>query len=206
MEKTTLRSLFLLMIITGSLFTLTACGPETGTPVVTAPAVSGAVTTTTDQTTKKDDKKVETKVDTTPNADAAPQTDTTPKSDTTTNIDTTPKADLAPVVEPKPEVKVSTKYADGTYTKTGSYTSPAGEESVTVTVTVKGDIVESVNVVSNAENPNSQKFQGLFIAGVSDIVVGKKLDNVHAGVVNGSSLTGGGFNEAVAAIEASAQK
>lgn len=103
------------------------------------------------------------------------------------------------------DVKVETKYADGTYTGSGSYQNPAGAESVTVTVTVKGDVVQSLNVASNAVNGTTKQMQGLFIAGVNQLVVGKKLDEVGvSGNVNGSSLTGTGFNNAVALIKAGA--
>lgn len=97
-------------------------------------------------------------------------------------------------------------YEDGAYTEVGNYQSPAGTESVTVTVTLKGDVVESVNVVSNAVNETSKKMQGLFIEGVDSLVVGKKLDEIgDLAQVNGSSLSPQGFNAAVEAIRLDAK-
>lgn len=96
-------------------------------------------------------------------------------------------------------------YVDGTYTQTGSYQSPAGSESITVTVTVQEDVVTGVSVTSNAVNPTSQNYQGLFISGVNSVVVGKPLSDVGSlGPVNGSSLTPVGFNSALNVIKSEA--
>ncbi|MBI4232124.1 hypothetical protein HY605_02735 [Candidatus Peregrinibacteria bacterium] len=97
-------------------------------------------------------------------------------------------------------------YEDGSYTEVGNYESPAGTESVTVTVALKADVVESVNVVSNAVNETSKKMQGLFIDGVGSLVVGKKLDEIGGlAQVNGSSLSPLGFNAAIEAIKLDAK-
>lgn len=175
MEKTTLRSLFLLTIITGSLFTFIACGPEI----------------------KEAETKETTKVETTDKASVPtkePVKDLTPKTDVTKPVTT------------KPEIKVTTKYVDGTYTKIGSYQSPGGTDSITVSVTVKNDVVESVSLVNGGSSEASVNFQNLFIDGVKGQVVGQKLENVSVGVVNGASLTGTGFNQAIADIKAAAQR
>lgn len=116
----------------------------------------------------------------------------------------------APIVKPVtpsvPNVTVTTKYKDGTYTKVGSYQSPGGTDSITVTVTVKNDVVESVSLINGAISGTSQYYENLFIDGVSAQVVGKKLDSVSVGKVNGASLTGNGFNNAVTQIRTAAQK
>lgn len=222
MEKTTLRSLLLLTIITGSIFTLTACGPETKDSTDVAPLEvkeDGAVQVEIKKEEPKKDVKVDTqvKVDAvvTPKVGVDPKlVDTEPKGDAAPKAEATPKTEMAPKTEPKveastpvvqPEVKV-TVYNNGSYTKTGSYNSPGGAESVTVTVNVKDDVVQSVNVVSNTNNETSKNFQGLFIAGINAQVVGKRLESVSVGVVNGSSLTGSGFNSAIASIKAEAKR
>jgi len=162
MNKKVFRSLFLLTIITGSIFTFVACGPEVKEPVK-APAVSSTPTP----------------VQMPAPAPAPAQVDSTP---------------------------VSTKYMDGTYTKAGSYQSPGGDESIIVTVSLKNDAVQSVSVDNQANNEASKNFQSLFIEGINDQVVGQKIDDVNVGVVNGSSLTGIGFNEAIGQIRSAAQK
>lgn len=91
-------------------------------------------------------------------------------------------------------------YTDGSYTATGSYQSPGGEESVTVTLTLSGGVITDVEVISNAQNPNSQRFQGEFISEIAGQVVGRSIDDIAVSKVAGSSLTSGGFNAAVDAI------
>lgn len=95
-------------------------------------------------------------------------------------------------------------YADGTYSATGSYVSPGGPESIEVTLTLTSDVVSAVEVVSNAENPNSVRYQGEFVDGIADVVVGVALDDLEVDKVAGSSLTSGGFNEAVETIKGEA--
>jgi uncharacterized protein with FMN-binding domain len=96
-------------------------------------------------------------------------------------------------------------YADGTYEAEGSYQSPGGNEKVKVSLTLKGDTVSAVKVTPESENPNGKKYQGQFAGGISDVVVGKKIDALQVSKVAGSSLTSGGFNQAVEKIEADAK-
>lgn len=99
---------------------------------------------------------------------------------------------------------VTGPYTDGTYTAEGSYQAPSGTESVDVTITLKGDVITAVEVVSNATDPQAKQHQGEFIAGISDVVVGKDIDAIKVDKVGGSSLTSGGFNKAVEEIKADA--
>ncbi len=92
-------------------------------------------------------------------------------------------------------------YANGSYTKTGLYTSSAGQEEVTVSITLADDVIASATFTGNATNPGSVKNQEKFAAGYSELVVGKKIDDVALTVVNGSSLTGIGFMDALDAIK-----
>ena len=92
-------------------------------------------------------------------------------------------------------------YADGEYTADGSYTSPGGEETISVTITLADGVIEDV-VVENPEttNPNSLRYQGEFIAGIAAEVVGVPLDEVSVDRVGGSSLTSGGYEDALETI------
>lgn len=119
---------------------------------------------------------------------AAPATPTTPA---TTNTE-------------DPAAATAT-YKDGTYSKAGSYSSPAGAESVTVTLTVKGDKIASVSTSTNSANPESQKYLSKFASGISAAVVGKTLDQANVSRINGSSLTGKGFNAALEQIKSAAR-
>ncbi|GAA2173952.1 hypothetical protein GCM10009846_17980 [Agrococcus versicolor] len=92
-------------------------------------------------------------------------------------------------------------YADGEYTADGSYTSPGGEETITVTLTLAGGVIEDVSVENpETTNPNSLRYQGEFIDGIAAEVVGVPLDDVSVDRVGGSSLTSGGFEDALETI------
>lgn len=96
-------------------------------------------------------------------------------------------------------------YEDGTYTQTGSYQSPAGPEEVGVTLTLEADVVTAVEVEPMPDNPTTTMYQGRFAGGISEAIVGKKLDELSVDKVAGSSLTSGGFNEATGKIKSEAQ-
>ncbi|MGG7509681.1 FMN-binding protein [Plantibacter sp. YIM 135249] len=98
----------------------------------------------------------------------------------------------------------SASYKDGSYTAKGSYQSPGGEEDLTVTVTLTKDVVTALDVVSGANSPNGKQFQAKFISGIQSEVVGKDIDSLKVSKVAGSSLTSGGFNEAIDEIKADA--
>ncbi|WP_402845507.1 FMN-binding protein [Microbacterium sp. GXS0129] len=97
-------------------------------------------------------------------------------------------------------------YVAGTYEGDGSYSNPHGNiEKVHVSMTITADgTVESVDVTGTTDGAESAQYQSLFIGGISDEVVGKKIDELNVTVVSGSSLTSGGFMQAVDAIEAEA--
>ncbi len=95
-------------------------------------------------------------------------------------------------------------YADGTYEATGSYTSPNGQEEVDVSITLESDIITAVTVTPQASNPNSVRYQNEFADGIAAVVVGQDIDDIQVSRVAGSSLTSGGFNEAVETIKSEA--
>lgn len=95
-------------------------------------------------------------------------------------------------------------YADGTYTAEGSYATPESVETVTVTLTLADDVVTEVEVTGNPQARESEQYQSQFIGGIKNEVVGKRLDEVSVSRVSGSSLTSGGFMQAVELIKAEA--
>jgi uncharacterized protein with FMN-binding domain len=95
-------------------------------------------------------------------------------------------------------------YADGTYTAEGSYRTPETTETIEVTITLEGDVVTAVDVTGDPQAPQTTQYQGRFIEGISDEVVGRDIDEISVSRVAGSSLTSGGFNEALEAIKADA--
>ncbi|GHF20064.1 hypothetical protein [Pseudolysinimonas yzui] len=102
------------------------------------------------------------------------------------------------------EVDTSAEYADGTYTADGSYNAPSGEESITVEITLVDDVVTDVVVTPHATEGNQAQFQGQFASGIAAEVKGKDIDTLNVSRVGGSSLTSGGFNQALEAIKADA--
>lgn len=95
-------------------------------------------------------------------------------------------------------------YKDGTYKADGTYKSPNGTETVGVQLTLANGTVTAVEITEHPSNPNTRKFQGEFASGIAEQVVGKSLDEIKVSKVAGSSLTSGGFNQAVEEIKSQA--
>lgn len=94
---------------------------------------------------------------------------------------------------------------DGTYRAQGGYQSPNGPENIEVSVTITDGVIEAVEVIPGATNSTSKRYQGDFAGGVSAEVVGKSLDEADVTRVAGSSLTSGGFAEALQTIRQDAK-
>ncbi len=94
-------------------------------------------------------------------------------------------------------------YTDGTYEASGSYANPGGTSSVDVTLTIAANEVTDVEVAPGASG-TSLSYQEQFIAGIDSEVVGKAVNDIDVSKVSGSSLTSGGFNEALAQIKSEA--
>ena len=75
-----------------------------------------------------------------------------------------------------------------------------------MTVTLEDDIVTAVEVTGDPQKRESQQYQGQFIGGIADVVVGEDIDDLQVSRVAGSSLTSGGFNKAIDAIKSEAAK
>ncbi|WAA64998.1 FMN-binding protein [Microbacterium oxydans] len=92
-------------------------------------------------------------------------------------------------------------YTDGTYTAEGSYQTPETVEQISVTLTLADGVVTDVEVTGDPQAPESKQYQGQFIDGIADEVVGVAVDDLNVSRVAGSSLTSGGFNDAVQSIK-----
>lgn len=102
------------------------------------------------------------------------------------------------------DADTSAEYTDGTYDATGGYTAPSGPEEVVVEITLEDDIVTAVTVTPQATDGNAKQFQTQFAGGIEAEVVGKDIDTLEVSRVGGSSLTSGGFNDALEQIKAEA--
>ena len=102
---------------------------------------------------------------------------------------------------------VTGPYDDGSYEATADYQSPNGTETIKVSLTLEGDIVTEVEVEGKSKDPSPEviRYQGEFEEGIADEVVGKNIDELEVDRVGGSSLTSGGFNEAIEQIKVKAQ-
>lgn len=96
-------------------------------------------------------------------------------------------------------------YKDGTYSATGEYRSPAGNDEIEVSLTLKGGVITDATYVGMAKMGKSKDFQAKFGEAYKTAVVGKSIDSLSLGVTNGSSLTPKGFMDAVAKIKAEAK-
>ena len=96
-------------------------------------------------------------------------------------------------------------YKDGTYTATGSYMSPGGPDKLGVSLTIKNGIVTDATVTPEPGDRESQYYQGIFVASYKPLVVGKDISTIKLSKVSGSSLTSGGFDDALAQIKAQAK-
>jgi len=95
-------------------------------------------------------------------------------------------------------------YTDGTYTAEGSYSSPGGTESIEVELTLADGVVTDVTVTGEATDAQAKRYQTEFSDGIAAEAVGVAIDDLDVSRVAGSSLTSGGFNDAVDEIKADA--
>jgi len=92
-------------------------------------------------------------------------------------------------------------YKDGTYNASGNYTSPAGNETIDVQLTIKDGIVTDATFTGQASDRESKSFQEKFASGFKAQVIGKAVKDISLNVVNGSSLTTKGFMSALEKIK-----
>jgi hypothetical protein len=95
----------------------------------------------------------------------------------------------------------TTNFKDGTYTATARYNSPGGVQSITVKLTIAGNIVTDSSLQQTATEREDEQYQGAFESEYKSNVVGKKISELSLSRVAGASLTNDGFNSALADIE-----
>jgi hypothetical protein len=119
----------------------------------------------------------------------------------------TPEPTPAPVTTPPPTPKPGkTSYKNGTYSAKGDYTYHSGSEQITISLTLKDDIVTDTTFQAVPSVPMSGKFQKMFSDNYKPMVIGKNIGEVCGlDKVSGSSLTPKGFNDACLKIQAQAK-
>jgi len=101
-----------------------------------------------------------------------------------------------------------TAYRDGKYEASGKYSVPGNVDTLDVKVSVTNGIISEVTTSQTSSERESVRYLKSFAAGISKIVVGKNIDeisNKDVVVVNGASLTGKGFIEALENIKKQAK-
>lgn len=120
-------------------------------------------------------------------------------SDTSANTQTVDSASTSN--DSSADTSASSTYKDGSYSATGHYISPDGDEDITISVTLQNGIITATSARSGANDPEAEEYQGQFIGGYKQLVVGKNIDSVSLSRVSGSSLTSQGFNNAIQQIK-----
>ncbi len=125
----------------------------------------------------------------------------TPSATAKPEAEATEAAEASPIDEEAAEAANTAQYKNGFYTATGGYNSPAGSETVEIELAIDDDKVINVNIIPQARNETSQRYQQLFAEGIGLVVIGKELSEIgDYASVNGSSLTPGGFDRALRKI------
>ncbi|MGM7668216.1 FMN-binding protein [Microbacterium sp. A93] len=91
----------------------------------------------------------------------------------------------------------SGEYVDGTYTAKGAYQTPETVEQISVMLRLEDGVITDVTVTGDPQARESEQYQGVFITGIAEEVVGVAIHELNVSRVAGSSLTSGGFNSAV---------
>lgn len=141
------------------------------------------------------EKKQQAADSTTTNLPVAANTSATPESSATTQNTTPPTTSSA----------TSSDIKDGTYTATSEYYVPHGYEDISVTLTIKDDVVTTSQITNSEDNPESARYQQRFTNSYKSYVVGKKASGLKLPYVAGASDTTDGFNDALEKILAQAQ-
>ncbi|USN44730.1 MAG: hypothetical protein H6500_02715 [Candidatus Woesearchaeota archaeon] len=92
---------------------------------------------------------------------------------------------------------------DGTYTDTGRFMTPAGENEIEITLSVKDGIIETFEMKGITLNKEaSVKYFDQYQEGISSYVIGKPLANLEVPAkISGSSLTSKGVQSALDSIK-----
>ena len=130
------------------------------------------------------------------NAASAPSTSNTNTNSATANTTSDTTAS---------DAAANVSYKDGNYTATGNFDTAGGSDTITVSLTLKGEVITDVSTKTSATDADSLEYDGQFNNNIKSAVVGKKINELTLSRVAGSSLTTEGFNGAIAQIERQSQ-
>ena len=130
------------------------------------------------------------------------------KTKPTAVVNNVQKADVTTIVTTKPSISITqtmNTYKNGKYNAIGTYQTPGGTEKIGVELTVKDGVIAEITVDELGIRPISKKMQADFGAHYKPLVIGKSIDTVSLSKVSGSSLSSGGFNNAIEQIKSEAK-
>jgi len=145
---------------------------------------------------------------TTPTPTPTPKKTKKPASSGGTVVKTyspTPTPTTTPTPKPSPSPTPHYTYRDGTYSADGTFDTPAGIETIGITLVISKDKVVDTSAVDKASNPTSQSYTNDFINNFRSYVIGKSLSSLSLGKISSASLTPNGFNNAAASIRSQAK-
>lgn len=120
---------------------------------------------------------------------------------TTTLLATTAPTTPLPTTVLPTTVVTTTNVSAVSYSADGIYNTPAGPQTIGVTLFIQNRIIQSVTITNKATDTESRNYVTRFSSGISAKVVGLSIDNsFNFTSVNGASLTVTGFKNAVAII------
>lgn len=120
-------------------------------------------------------------------------------SDNTAATESTSTSSTANDTPATPATNAS--YKDGTYSEATSFSTPGGPDKLTVSLTLKDNVVTAVKADASSSDPESEEYDNRFLAAYEKLVVGKNINDISLSRVSGASLTTTGFNEALTQIK-----
>ncbi len=129
-------------------------------------------------------------------------------SSTTGETETTATEETELPVSQEPPVEVTTESTgvSGTFSYATNYGTPKGETEMTVSFTVQEGVISAFSLQGNPQHKTSREYQVLYEGKAGDFVIGKNISEIQdlPSVVNGSSLTSTGFNDALSQLRVEA--
>lgn len=92
-------------------------------------------------------------------------------------------------------------YQDGTYTNNQTYFVHGSTDKVTVSITIRNDVITAYSVTLTSGDRESPQYVSYFNSQASSSIKNKKASNVSNVYVSGATLTSEAFNSALTAIK-----
>jgi len=111
----------------------------------------------------------------------------------------------APTTTTSTTATASSSTSTGTFTASSNYYVPHGNESIQVSLTVRGGVITSASIQNSEGDRESASYQEDFAASYKTYVVGKKISGLQLSTIAGASDTTQGFNDALTQIASKVQ-